>query len=82
MLHFCLTKLVSVSLCSQYVSQQVSKLHLELEEKQSVSSLQQLLEREEQKKTAENMRRFNSASFGNNTNNTNQYKNTEPEKIL
>ncbi|XP_042346882.1 dynein regulatory complex protein 9 [Plectropomus leopardus] len=41
----------------QYVSQQVSKLHLELQEKQSLSSLLQVVKIEEQKKVAENMRR-------------------------
>ncbi|KAM6936669.1 dynein regulatory complex protein 9 [Lycodopsis pacificus] len=42
----------------QYVSQQVFKLHSELEEKQSISSLLQVVEEEEQKKKAEDMRRF------------------------
>ncbi|XP_044064010.1 dynein regulatory complex protein 9 isoform X2 [Siniperca chuatsi] len=41
----------------QYISQQVFKLHLELEEKQSFSSLQQAVEEAGQKKKAENMRR-------------------------
>ncbi|XP_031734467.1 dynein regulatory complex protein 9-like [Anarrhichthys ocellatus] len=41
----------------QYVSQQVFKLHSELEEKQSISSLLQVVEEEEQKKKAEDMRR-------------------------
>nr|XP_046256498.1 dynein regulatory complex protein 9 isoform X1 [Scatophagus argus] len=40
-----------------YISHQVSMLHLELEEKQSFSSLQQVVEDEEQKKKAEKMRR-------------------------
>ncbi|KAM7382450.1 hypothetical protein PAMP_002177 [Pampus punctatissimus] len=44
---------------SQYISQQVSKLHLELKEKQSFSYLLQVVEEEEQKKMemAENMKR-------------------------
>ncbi|XP_032373670.1 dynein regulatory complex protein 9 isoform X2 [Etheostoma spectabile] len=41
----------------QSISQQVSKLHLELEEKQSLSSLLQVVEDEEQKKKANNTRR-------------------------
>ncbi|XP_010738379.3 dynein regulatory complex protein 9 [Larimichthys crocea] len=41
----------------QYVSQQVSELHLEMEEEQSFSSLQQVVEEKEQKKKAEHMRR-------------------------
>ncbi|TMS11238.1 hypothetical protein E3U43_020231 [Larimichthys crocea] len=54
----------------QYVSQQVSELHLEMEEEQSFSSLQQVVEEKEQKKKAEHMRRFITASFGHNTNHT------------
>lgn len=45
-------------LCSQHISQQVSRLLLELEEAQSFSFLQQTAEEEEQKERAENMRRF------------------------
>ncbi|XP_068590726.1 dynein regulatory complex protein 9 isoform X2 [Cebidichthys violaceus] len=41
----------------QYISQQVFKLHSELEEKQSISSLLQVVEEEEQKKRAGDMRR-------------------------
>ncbi|XP_045901109.1 dynein regulatory complex protein 9 [Micropterus dolomieu] len=41
----------------QYISQQIFKLHLELEEKQSFHSLQQVVEEEEQKKMTENMKR-------------------------
>ncbi|XP_073341516.1 dynein regulatory complex protein 9 [Pagrus major] len=41
----------------QYISQQLSKLHVELKEKQSFSSLQQTVEEQEQRKKAENMRR-------------------------
>ncbi|XP_054478063.1 dynein regulatory complex protein 9 [Anoplopoma fimbria] len=41
----------------QYVSQQVLKLHLELKEKQRISSLLQVVEEVEQKKKAEDMRR-------------------------
>lgn len=50
--------LISRFLCSQYTSQQVSKLHLELEEDQSFSFLQQAAEEEEQTEKAENIRRF------------------------
>lgn len=53
-----LIKFVTHSLCSQYTSQQVSKLHLELEEDQSFSFLQQAAEEEEQTEKAENIRRF------------------------
>ncbi|CAK6970076.1 dynein regulatory complex protein 9 [Scomber scombrus] len=42
---------------SKYVSQLVSKLHLELEEKQSFSCLLQVVEEEERKKMAEHMKR-------------------------
>ncbi|XP_074510716.1 dynein regulatory complex protein 9 [Sebastes fasciatus] len=41
----------------QYISQEVHKLHLELEEKQSFSCLLQVVEEEEQREKAENMRR-------------------------
>ncbi|GAA6217567.1 dynein regulatory complex protein 9 [Lates japonicus] len=41
----------------QYIWQQVSTLHLELEEKQSFSSLLQVVEEEEQRKKAENVQR-------------------------
>ncbi|XP_059195730.1 dynein regulatory complex protein 9 [Centropristis striata] len=41
----------------QYISQQVSKLYLELEEKQSFSSLLQVVEEEEQRREEENKRR-------------------------
>lgn len=53
-----LIKFVTRSLCSQYTSQQVSKLHLELVEDQSFSFLQQATEEEEQTEKAENIRRF------------------------
>lgn len=41
-----------------------------MEEEQSFSSLQQVVEEKEQKKKAEHMRRFITASFGHNTNHT------------
>ncbi|XP_036930706.1 dynein regulatory complex protein 9 [Acanthopagrus latus] len=41
----------------QYISQQLSKLHVELKEKQRFSSLQRVVEEQEQRKEAENMRR-------------------------
>ncbi|XP_029306883.1 dynein regulatory complex protein 9 isoform X3 [Cottoperca gobio] len=41
----------------QYILQHVSWLHVELEERQSLSSLLQVVEEEEQKKKAEDMRR-------------------------
>ncbi len=66
-------KLVCVSLCSEFFSQQISTLRLELEEKQTFSSLTEEVERMKQEKKAENRgrdeerkRRFVTASFGNN----------------
>lgn len=58
---------LSLSLCSQYIAQQVSKLHVELEEKQSFNSILQVVEEEEEKRRAQNMQRFITASFGNST---------------
>lgn len=49
---------VSLSRCSQYVKQQISKLHSELEGEQSFTSILQVVEEEEQRKKAENMQRF------------------------
>lgn len=68
--YFFLFKFATCCLCSQYTSQQVSKLLLELEEAQTFSFLQQAAEEEEQKEKAEDIRRLISPSFGNNTDNT------------
>ena len=61
--HFFWLSLSPVPLCSQYISQQLSKLHVELKEKQRFTSLQRVVEEQEQRKEAENMRRFITAPY-------------------
>ncbi len=48
---------MSLSSCSEFFSQQISQLRLELEGKQTFSSLIQAVEEMEQKRKAENRRR-------------------------